>query len=421
MTDEEKEKLKSQEEGVELEADEDEMEVFIDTNVQHIRSATLDIAAMDKSGTLSERRRAVKDQESKKETFYSDLICTLTNLKYNETQARNLWEELLNHKLKMSERMERNVGIRVAAFDYFQNIEGTLGDVKIIDSNTYLETTKLALTDGLTGLLNHRTFQEYLVRDIEKSKDGGEMSLLMVDIDHFKTYNDINGHMAGDIALREVASILRKHVKREDVVARYGGEEFVLIFMGMDKITAREIAERLREVVDTTDFPNQKVLPNKSLTISVGIASYPSDATTREQLISYADAALYSAKHKGRNCVVSELGERRLGGDRLACSMEATITPTDNSSGKINCKVKNISDGGVLIKTDTLLPADSVVDVNIKLSDAFDSEFTSIARIMWVETDDDTTGFLGLKFVKIDDNSSKVQESILHELGAGEE
>lgn len=196
----------------------------------HIEQEVIEIAARDIERSTQHEMRLAQEKSVKRESFYSDLIFTLTNLRYDEAEARVLWVNLLTHKLDMSDRLGRNVGIRVAGLDYFKNIIGALDEVKIVDASSYIETAQLAVTDGLTGIFNHRYFQDRLQRDIARAKEeDSKVSLLMIDIDYFKQYNDINGHIAGDVALKEVAICLRRNLKKGDMVARYGGEEFAVI------------------------------------------------------------------------------------------------------------------------------------------------------------------------------------------------
>jgi GGDEF domain-containing protein len=166
----------------------------------------VDIAARDLELSKEREERLARERERKRETFYSDLLYTITGLHYSEQDARITWMNLLTHKWEMSERMGRNVGISVAALDYFMNVVGSLDQVRIIDSSRYIETERLAATDGLTGLFNHRYLQEKLRNELRRAEEAGQpLSLLMIDIDHFKHYNDNLGHVAGDVARRSSA------------------------------------------------------------------------------------------------------------------------------------------------------------------------------------------------------------------------
>lgn len=166
------------------------------------------------------------------------------------------------------------------------------------------DVTKLATIDGLTGLNNHRTFQERLVVEIERAKRfKQELSLLLLDIDYFKRLNDTYGHRAGDEVLKKVACRLAESMRNIDFTARYGGEEFVVILPETPLEGALFSAERLRKAMMHHTF---KTGTNEiSLTVSIGVAAYPGDASQREDLIERADKALYAAKHAGRNKVCS--------------------------------------------------------------------------------------------------------------------
>jgi diguanylate cyclase (GGDEF)-like protein len=160
------------------------------------------------------------------------------------------------------------------------------------------EFEQLSVTDPLTGLLNRRYLEKRLVEEIQRSKRHRfPMSLLMVDVDEFKSYNDMFGHPAGDIALKIVANALQDILRGDDVAARYGGEEFAILLPQTASMEAAAIAERLRQRVEHTEFPKRRV------TISIGIASCSNEVETPTDIISAADHALYEAKNHGRNRV----------------------------------------------------------------------------------------------------------------------
>ncbi|MGE0867600.1 MAG: diguanylate cyclase [Kofleriaceae bacterium] len=163
---------------------------------------------------------------------------------------------------------------------------------------------QLAVTDGLTGLYNHRHFHERLALEVERSQRSGlPLSLLMLDVDHFKRFNDSHGHPAGDEVLRQLARVLGDTRRANDVVARYGGEEFAVILVDTPKFTAAKVAERIRERVAAHDFTEAAPKPGQ-LGVSVGVATYPEDGGDAEALVRAADTALYAAKRAGRDRVV---------------------------------------------------------------------------------------------------------------------
>ncbi|MBN2574973.1 MAG: diguanylate cyclase [Deltaproteobacteria bacterium] len=160
-----------------------------------------------------------------------------------------------------------------------------------------------ATTDGLTGLLNHRTFQERLQVMLGRAdRHNFRVAVLLTDIDHFKKVNDTYGHPTGDAVLRRVAGILKASARKIDIVARYGGEEFALVLEGTDRAGARQLAERIREEVALQTFESgQGVF---TATLSLGVAVYPDDGRAKQDVIACADKALYAAKHGGRNRTV---------------------------------------------------------------------------------------------------------------------
>ncbi|NWF91531.1 MAG: GGDEF domain-containing protein [Syntrophaceae bacterium] len=161
----------------------------------------------------------------------------------------------------------------------------------------------IAVYDTLTNLHNRRYFEEKLAIETEKSFfTGTPLSLMMVDIDHFKKVNDTYGHPVGDKLLCHIASLLKSSVRKDDTVARYGGEEFVLILPGASLEVSFRIAERIRDLVEKSDF--ETGLSHLRLTVSIGISSFPTHrARSKEELVKMADQALYSAKRGGRNQV----------------------------------------------------------------------------------------------------------------------
>ncbi|MGE5586936.1 MAG: diguanylate cyclase [Clostridia bacterium] len=164
---------------------------------------------------------------------------------------------------------------------------------------------RLAITDSVTGLFNHRHFQERLAEELARCERYGRyLSLLMVDIDDFKQYNDVLGHPAGDAALKAVARLLTRSVRSTDVVARYGGEEFVAILLEAQKAQALRVAEKIRARIEAYPFPDEDQIPSGRVTVTVGVATYPTDARTQKDLIYLADMACYRGKREGRNRVI---------------------------------------------------------------------------------------------------------------------
>ena len=156
---------------------------------------------------------------------------------------------------------------------------------------------QMAVTDELTGIGNFRHFQNIFESEFHRAQRyKRSLSLIMLDIDNFKTFNDQYGHTFGDEILKKIALVLNKTIRKEDTVARYGGEEFIIIAPETDEKKAKDLAERIRKAVSHLKH---------HITVSLGIASYPTDAKTAKTLLEKADKALYRSKANGKNCVSS--------------------------------------------------------------------------------------------------------------------
>ncbi len=168
----------------------------------------------------------------------------------------------------------------------------------------YKDIETLAITDGLTGAYTRRYFIERFDEEIKRSLlRKSNLSLLMVDADHFKMVNDQHGHLAGDQVLKEIANIIQENVRAIDIVGRFGGEEFCVVLPDTDLEGARLVAERIRKSAEKRLIKAYDSALR--VTLSIGLAIYPSDGKLLEELMDKADWALYRAKSQGRNCVIA--------------------------------------------------------------------------------------------------------------------
>lgn len=168
--------------------------------------------------------------------------------------------------------------------------------------NILKQTHRQSISDGLTGLFNQTYFFEIL--DIETKKAqryNGIYSVVFLDVDHFKNYNDHNGHLLGSETLRTIGEIMKKTFRVTDILAKYGGDEFSVILPQTDKVGAYLAAERLREAIEKEPFPGAVSQPGGKITISLGISGFPEHGSTWETILEKADNALYLAKESGRN------------------------------------------------------------------------------------------------------------------------
>lgn len=234
-----------------------------------------------------------------------------------------------------------------------------------LDNARFLEETeKRAVTDSLTGLYNHREFQKRLGEETERaSRYGKSFSLLMLDIDHFKIFNDSHGHPVGDAILKEIVKVIQKCIRNVDFPARYGGEEFSVILPETIGLHAAKVAERIRKAIDDGPF----VTPTGHrvhLSISIGVASFPEDGRRREELIHSADQALYFAKKDGRNRVC-----------RYSDTLNAAIEKDQNKLAELlrNPEIKTIRDLAAVIDAKspyTRGHSEGVIEYALLLADA---------------------------------------------------
>jgi len=188
--------------------------------------------------------------------------------------------------------------------ELFWNSLGDQMATAIGNARLYQNAKVSSITDSLTGLYNRRHFQERLVAEESRSRRHQHpFSIIMLDIDHFKNYNDTCGHPTGDKALTIIARLIKAEVRDIDIVARYGGEEFIVVLTETDKAGAWKVAERIRKKVADHKFPHAQVQPDKRLTISLGVACFPDDGDDAKDVVERADEALYRAKKLGRNRV----------------------------------------------------------------------------------------------------------------------
>jgi diguanylate cyclase (GGDEF)-like protein len=163
-----------------------------------------------------------------------------------------------------------------------------------------------ACTDSMTGLYNPRYLWHTLDRELERAGRYGRLcSIMMIDIDFFKKYNDVHGHLRGDEVLKKSAEIFRQNLRNTDIIARYGGEEFLVIMPETGKELAFLVGEKLRKSFENFPFPLEETQPGGRLTISIGLATFPDDSDDAKVLVDKADRALYRAKERGRNLVIA--------------------------------------------------------------------------------------------------------------------
>jgi len=228
---------------------------------------------------------------------------------YLQDQER-LWSSLIAVPLLIGNKMLGILRVDSPAENRFKTDDlrflsriADLGAVAIESAQLYEHIQDLAIKDSLTGLYLRRYLMERMTEELPRQlRRKQELSFLMMDLDYFKDYNDRFGHVAGDIVLRKLSEILIKIFKKPgNIICRYGGEEFALMLPDCPMDEARQLAEEFRQEVENTEIVLRR--EKTRITVSIGLASFPSDAQIKEELIQKADQALYQAKKKGRNRV----------------------------------------------------------------------------------------------------------------------
>jgi diguanylate cyclase (GGDEF)-like protein len=226
--------------------------------------------------------------------YYSQLLFALTHKHYPSADAEQVWRRILDHRDRLSAQLGRNPGIAVATLDYLLNVERGFARPTLIDELKLARLVDSATRDALTGLYDRAALGQALQRSFGEGV--APISVIMIDLDHFKCFNDNHGHLAGDRVLIRIGSIVRQSVRESDLPARYGGEELCVVLPGRSLDEASHVADRLRARIE-------QELGAEGVTASFGVASFPEHAQDALGLLEAADRALYVSKRAGRNRV----------------------------------------------------------------------------------------------------------------------
>jgi diguanylate cyclase (GGDEF)-like protein len=291
---------------------------------------------------------------------YSSILAILTHLNFTEARAQRHWRRIRTHRQALRAMLGRDVGLRVAMVDYFVNVNQELKNPKVIEIAAFERTARSAVTDTLTGLYNHGFFVQALKREVQRARRHDLLlSLVMVDLDDFKTINDTRGHLEGDKVLIKAAGLISESLREIDIAARYGGEEFAVILPETSRTGAVVVADRIRRRI-AADFARRRSGP--TVTLSGGVAGYPEDAGTAEEMIRRADEALYRAKADGKNRVTL-VGRERRRHRRVHVRQPLTVAPSGARARRaVLC---NVSEDGLLLSLRQPLPLGSHVTLTM--------------------------------------------------------
>ena len=296
--------------------------------------------------------------DQKGPAVYVELLYLLTDIRFEPKEAQRHWKMLISHREELEAAVGHEMHLSVALVSYFVQVSGELKNPKVIELKLFEATRDSAFKDDLTGLHNFRFFQEFLRWEVKRcERSDGEFSIALGDLDNFKAYNDRFGHDAGNEALQAVGGALEVEGRDQDVAVRYGGEEFVVIMPETSKDDAGLAAERMCRAIAAMEMPPSG--QGSRVTMSLGVASYPADASSPEGLIRCADRAMYTAKAKGKN-QAQLYGANRRALQRIQVALEGEIRILEKNS--IPFSTLNVSERGLRLVAKEPLTLNSMVE-----------------------------------------------------------
>jgi diguanylate cyclase (GGDEF)-like protein len=357
------------------------------------------VAALQEDAHNEERILRRLDQIRTEEGIqaYSALLLILTRMPFEESEARRHWEAILEHRRSLASSLQREVALRVAVLDYFLNLNRQITAPRIIDLLFAERREPGAAVDRMTGLATASSFLATLQNETRRAKryDLG-LCVLYADLDNFREINERHGELVGGILLREAAILITNKIRDIDVAARLAGEEFGVILPETERMGAFLVAERIRSEVERHGLRRNADGRPIGLTLSLGIARYPDDATTADRLVQRAEEALHLAKARGGNGVSVYYRERRnfirfdLGRGPVTIRVSPAAHPA-GERGEPERRARNISRGGLLFQSD--VPYAIGVDVIVACEDdRRGARMTLPARVIRVEELEDRPG-----------------------------
>jgi len=322
---------------------------------------------------------------------YAALLLILTRLPFEEGEARAHWEAILKHRAALAKALGREVGIRVAALDYFVAVNRQLTGPRIIDLSLQERHEPASPIDPATGLWNASQFLASLQKETRRAKryDLG-LCVLYVDLDDFRQINERHGDLVGGVLLREVGILIKNKIRDIDVAARVADEEFGVLLPGSERMGAFLVAERIRQDVEKHFLRRDMDGRPIGMTITIGVAKYPEDATITDRLLERAEQAMHQAKARGGNNVGLYYRERRNfirfssddGPVRIRIAPQGREADPEVLTS--SHRARNISRSGLLFESD--LPYAIGVGLTVVCQDQRDgARLTLPARVVRIE------------------------------------
>ncbi|MDX1762936.1 MAG: diguanylate cyclase [bacterium] len=345
---------------------------------------------------------------------YPHLIFTTAHLEFTKRTAKKHWKAIVDHWDHMGKSLNRELDFRVALLDYFIHFNKRIKNPKIIEIKIFQKTQEETFIDELTQLYNYRYFVRSLdVEIIRSNRYNASLSLVMFDVDDFKLYNDTNGHLAGNKALKKLAQVIGKSVRDVDILVRYGGEEFALLLPETSKEGAFVIAERIRRSVARSKFPRGEQQPLKRFSVSGGVATLNVDASKGPELIKKADQALYRAKSRGKNQIALYEEERR-DSDRVGVAIVGRLQVASDQGDIF--EVQNVSESGFLFHFYKSIPLGSLLHLSLQLPGR-KTPIPCKAKVKRVEEVKKNKVYeIGVRLVQIKKRDEKAYKRLVHAL-----
>ncbi len=327
---------------------------------------------------------------------YQEVLRHLVDKSFNIATATRYWQEAIDHREQILISTRQKNGLRPALLDYLHQVVHELEDPRIVEANDLEQIRNASIHDGLTGLFNQTYFKTHLSKLASQRPQPGEATVgcVLFDIDHFKQYNDRCGHVAGDVALQQVAEAILDGVREGDVAARYGGEEFGII---LSQVTAGQtftITDRIRQNIENLNIADQHLLDRKNLTISAGFALHESPEETAIDLLRRADSELYKAK-LFRNAVSPHQLDNRKGARRKRHAIVEYAQA--NQSTFMPAMSHNISTVGIAIECEQVFAIGTPLTLRFR-QPFWPGDRQVIATVCHIQTEVDSPTRLGLKF-----------------------
>ena len=327
---------------------------------------------------------------------YQEALRHLVGKTFKTELASRYWQEAIDHREQVLISTRQKNGLRPALLDYLHQVVRELDDPRIVEANDLEQIRNASVQDGLTGLFNQTYFKTHLGKAAGLRPLPGEATFACVlfDIDHFKQYNDLCGHVAGDMALQQISQVILDGIREGDVAARYGGEEFGII---LTQVTAEQtftITDRIRQSIEDLDIADQALLDRENLTISAGFALHESEGESATELLQRADSELYKAK-LFRNAISPHQLDHR---DTVRRKRHAVVeyAPVDKSSF-MPAVSHNISPTGIAIECEQAFAIGTPLILRFR-KPFWPGNRQVISTVCHIQTEVDGPTRLGLKF-----------------------